>query len=392
MRGIKTMIIELIVIGSELTAGAIVDTNTQTIARMLREAGFDVQRVTMVGDNLEQIAAAVREAANRADAVITTGGLGPTVDDPTREAVARAAGVEPEFHPELWETIRTRFTKLGRPLSENNRQQAFLPAGAEALPNPYGTAPGISMEIGRALLCAVPGVPGEMKAMIREQVLPLLARRGGGEVIRTRTIHVVGLGESQIDDRIGRWERAENPVAGLAAHAGVTDVRLTGRGADEAGAWDAIAAAEKDIRSALEGHILGIDEETLARQVLRCLPTGATLATVECGTGGVLAGVLGREGSEFFCGGLVLTETDREREDFPAVVGQWRIERQATHAVGVTLQQDADGFRSEGVLLIGESAQQIRQRFLVAQEIAIEVSVNTALITLWKALKQIPSG
>ena len=386
------MIIELIVIGSELTAGAIVDTNTQTIARMLRDSGFEVQRVTVVGDNLEQIAAVVREAADRADVLIATGGLGPTVDDPTREAVARAAGVEVIFHPELWEAIRARFARLNRPISENNRQQAFLPAGAEALPNPYGTAPGISMEIGRAVLFAVPGVPGEMEAMIREQVLPLLARRGGGEVIRTRTIHVVGLGESQIDDRIGRWERAENPTAGLAAHAGMTDVRLTGRGADEAGAWAAIAAAEQDIRSALEGHILGIDGETLAGQVLLCLPTGAALTTVECGTGGVLAGILSREGSESFCGGLVLTGTDRKREDFPAVVGQWRIERQATHAVGVTLQQDAEGFQSEGVLLIGESAQQIRQRFLVPQETAIEGSVNTALIALWKALKQFPSG
>jgi len=381
------MRIELIVIGSELTAGAIVDTNTQTIARMLREAGFDVQRVTVVGDSLEQIAAVVREAANRADALITTGGLGPTVDDPTRGAVAQAARVDLIFHPELWEAIQARFARLNRPISENNRRQAFLPAGAEALPNPYGTAPGISMEIGRALLLAVPGVPGEMKAMIREQVLPLLAGRGGGEVIRTRTIHVVGLGESQIDDRIGRWERAENPVAGLAAHAGMTDVRLTGRGADEAGAWAAIAAAEQDIRSALEGHILGIDEETLAGQVLRCLPTGATLATVECGTGGALAGVLGREDSEFYCGGLVLTGTDREREDFPAVVGQWRIERRATHAVGVTLQQDADGFQSEGMLLIGESARQIRQRFLLPQETAVEASVNAALIALWNALK-----
>lgn len=386
------MIIELIVIGSELTAGAIVDTNTQSIARMLREAGFDVQRITVVGDNLEQIAAAVREAANRADAVITTGGLGPTVDDPTREAMARAARVELIFHPELWETIRSRFARLNRPISENNRQQAFLPSGAEALPNPYGSAPGISLQIGRAVFYAVPGVPGEMKAMVREQVLPLLVGRGGGEVIRTRTIHVVGLGESQIDDRIGRWERAENPVAGLAAHAGMTDVRLTGRGADEGGTWAAIAAAEQDIRSALEGHILGIDEETLAGQVLRCLPTGATLATVECGTGGVLAGLLGREGSEFFCGGLVLTGTDREREDFPVTVGQWRIERKATHAVGVTLQQDADGFRSEGVLQIGESTRHIRQRFLVPQETAIEASVNAALIALWKALKGFPSG
>jgi len=386
------MRIELIVIGSELTAGAVVDTNTQTIARMLRDAGFEVQRVTVVGDELEAIAAAVREAAARADILITTGGLGPTVDDPTREAIARAAGVELSFHQELWEPIRARFARLDRPVSENNRQQAFLPAGAEALPNPNGTAPGFSLTIGRSLLCAVPGVPGEMKAMIREWVLPLIAGRGGrGEVIRTRTIHVVGLGESIIDDRIGRWERSQNPVAGLAAHAGMTDVRLTGRGADEAGAWAAIAAAEQDIRSALEGHILGTDEETLAAQVLRRLPDRASLATVECGTGGALAGALSREGSELFRGGFVLAGTDREGGDFPSIVRQWRIERHATHAVGLTLREEENGFLSESLLLVGESARQLRQRYLVPREMAIEGSINAALIALWKALRQFPS-
>ncbi len=387
------MVIELIVIGSELTSGAIVDTNTQTIARLLRDTGFEVQRVTVVGDRLEQIAAAVREAADRAEALITAGGLGPTVDDPTREAVARAAGVELIFHPELWEAIRTRFARLDRPLSENNRRQAFLPAGAEALPNPYGTAPGFSLPIGRSLLCAVPGVPGEMKAMIRQQVLPLLTRRGGpGEVIRTRTIHIVGLGESLIDDRIGRWERSENPSVGLAAHAGMTDVRLTGRGADEAGAWAAIARAEQDIRSALEGHVLGTDGETLAAQVVHGLPSGASLATVEFGTGGALSAALGGEGAKFFSGGLVLGEIDREGEDFPSVVREWRSQRLATHAIGLTLREEDGGFHSEGVLLIGESARQIRQRFLASREMAVEGSVNTALIALWKALKQIHPG
>jgi competence/damage-inducible protein CinA-like protein len=387
------MRIELIVIGSELTAGDVADTNTQSVARTFREAGLEVQRVTLVGDSLEQIAAAVREGLDRADALITTGGLGPTVDDPTREAVARAAGVELVFHPELWDTIRARFARLNRPISDNNRRQAFLPAGAAALPNPNGTAPGFALECGRSFLCAVPGVPGEMRPMIREQVLPLLASRAGRrEVIRTRTIHVVGLGESIIDDRIGRWERSENPTAGLAAHAGMTDVRLTGRGADEAGAWAAIAAAEKEILSALEGHVLGTDEETLAGMILQCLPSRASLATVECGTDGALAGVLGREGSDRFYGGLMLAGTAREREDFPASVRKWRNERQATHAIGLALEGASDGFRSEGTLLIGESERAFRQQFFAPREMAVEGSVNTALIALWKALKKFPPG
>jgi nicotinamide-nucleotide amidase len=379
------MVIELIVIGSELTAGAVADTNTQTIARMLREAGFEVQRVTVVGDSPEHIAAVVREGLARADALITTGGLGPTVDDPTRAAVARAAGVALVFHPELWETIRTRIARLNRPISENNRQQAFLPAGAEALANPNGTAPGFFLESGRALLCAVPGVPGEMQPMIRNLVLPLLARRSGRrEIIRTRTIHVAGLGESLIDDRIGRWERAENPTAGLAAHAGMTDVRLTGRGTDEEGAWAAIAAAEEDIRSALEGYVLGIDEETPAGQVLRRLPDGAGLATVERGTDGALAGALSREGSDRFRGGLVLAPGFRE--NFASIVRLWREERQSTHAIGLNLHRKAEGFQSEGVLLIGDSVLPIRNRSLAAQGMAVEWGVNTALIALWKAL------
>jgi nicotinamide-nucleotide amidase len=387
------MRIELIVIGSELTAGAVADTNTQSIARMLRDAGFEVQRVTVVGDHLEPIAAAVREAEARADAVITTGGLGPTVDDPTREAVARAAGVELEFHPELWEAIRARFARVNRPVSENNRQQAFLPAGAAALPNPNGTAPGFSLECGRALLFAVPGVPAEMRAMIRDQVLPLLGRRAGGrEVIRSRTIHVVGLGEAVIDERIGRWERSENPTAGLAAHAGMTDVRLTGHGADEAGAWAAIAAAEADIRSALEGSVVGTDDETLAGQTLLCLPPQANLATLERGTGGALAAALSRERSDRFFGGLVLAENPHGPDDFPAQVRAWRTERRATHAVGLSLAAESDRLLLEGILLIGNSEQPFRQHYFSTREMAVEGSANAALIALWKALQVSPPG
>jgi nicotinamide-nucleotide amidase len=387
------MDIELIVIGSELMLGEIADTNTQAIARMLREGGSFLQRATLVGDEPEQIAAAVREAAGRADAVITTGGLGPTVDDPTRAAVARAAGVELVFHDELWEAIRARFARLNRPVTENNRQQALLPAGAAALPNPFGTAPGFSLKIGRTLLCAVPGVPGEMKPMIRDHVLPLLVQRGGRrEIIRMRTIHIVGLGESQIDDRIGRWEHSENPAVGLAAHAGMTDVRITGRGPDEAGAWELIAKAEKEIRSALEGYLLGTDADTIAGQVLRRLPPKASLATLERGTGGALCGALSRESSALFCGGLVLSGVLRPEEELSSALRSWRQERTATHAIGLSLQPAGNGFRSECILLVDDSEQREQRSQFATFEIAAEWAANTALIALWKALGESPSG
>jgi len=387
------MEIELIVIGSELMLGETADTNTQAIARMLRDGGLALRRVTLVGDDPEHIAAAVREAAGRADAIITTGGLGPTVDDPTRAAVARAAGVELIFHDELWEAIRDRFARLNRPVTENNRQQAFLPGGAAALPNPFGTAPGFSLEIGRTLLCAVPGVPGEMKPMIREHVLPLLVRRGGRrEIIRMRTILIVGLGESQIDDRIGRWEHSENPAVGLAAHAGITDVRITGRGPDEAGAWELIAKAEKEIRSALEGYLLGTDADTLAGQVLRRLPPNSSLVTLECGTGGALCGALSRESSALFCGGLVLSGALRPEEDLPSALHAWRQERKATHAIGLSLQPAGHGFRSESILLVDDSEQREQRSQSATFEIAAEWGANTALIALWKALGESRSG
>src|SRR4030066_332573 len=132
---------EIITIGTELLLGEIVDTNSRYLARCLRDAGIDLYRKTTVGDNVKRIAFAIQQALERCDIVITTGGLGPTVDDPTREAVALAVGVKSEFHPELWEQIRTRFTRLGRKPTENNRRQAYIPDGAIAVENPVGTAP-----------------------------------------------------------------------------------------------------------------------------------------------------------------------------------------------------------------------------------------------------------
>ncbi len=381
------MDVEVVIIGDELILGAIADTNTQFIARALREGGFRLRRVTTVGDDPARIIRALREASAESDAVVAAGGLGPTVDDPTRDAAAGAAGVDLVFHPELWEEITARFRNLGRAPTGNNRKQACLPRGAEALPNPIGTAPGFSMELGRSTLFAVPGVPSEMEAMITGQVLPALhARFGGGQAVRTRTLHVVGLGESMIDERIGKWESAENPTVGLMAHAGLTDVRIIARAAEKSEARKLIAAAEADIRSSLAGYIIGADGETLAGAVLLSLPKDGTLVTVESGTGGELAGMLGTADSGAFRGGLVLGPGGKNA-DPAAGLREWRSSHEATHAVGVSLTPVPGGFRSEYILLAGAEETRKARTHLVPHPMASRWAANTALTALWNLLR-----
>jgi nicotinamide-nucleotide amidase len=381
------MDVEIVVIGDELILGTIYDTNTQFIARALCEGGFRVRRVTTVGDDPGRIVKALKDAAADSDAVIVAGGLGPTVDDPTRDAAAKAAGVEQEFHPDLWEAIEARFKQFGRTLPENNRKQAFLPRGAAALPNPFGTAPGFSLNLGRSVLFAVPGVPSEMEAMITAQVLPALHQRfGRGQVVHTRTIHVVGLGESTVDERISRWEGAENPTVGLMAHAGLTDIRIVARAADEAGARKLIAAAEADIRSSLAEYIIGADAETLAGAVLRLLPKTGSLVSVESGTGGELAGMLGMEDSGAFRGGLVL-DLSGMAADAAGTLRDWRSARKATHAVGLTLAPEPRGFRSEYILLSGSGETRKTRTHLVPLSMASRWAATVALTALWNSLR-----
>ena len=383
------MNIEIVVIGTELLLGEIADTNTQFIARALHEGGFELRHVTTVGDHLDRIVSALRAAADRSDAVIAAGGLGPTVDDPTREAAAKAAGVELVFHPDLWETIQARFSQLGRRPTENNRKQAYLPAGSAALPNPFGTAPGFSMDVGKSILFAVPGVPSEMEAMIAGQVLPALHRRSGKPgVIRKRTIHIVGLGESQIDQQIGRWESMDNPCVGLMAHAGLTDIRIVARAPGEAEALEKIAAVEADIRSTLGAHILGADDDTLAGAVLELLPGGCDLVSLEHGTGGALAGLLSAENSLPYRGGLVFGNTAAGKKNLADALRDWRSAQNATHAMGLILEPVDGGFRSEYALLAGTVERRRTRTHLVPHSMACRWAANVALTALWNLLRE----
>jgi nicotinamide-nucleotide amidase len=279
---------EIIAIGTELLLGEIVDTNSAHIARTVRDIGLDLFFLTTVGDNEERAAAAIAAALDRADVVITTGGLGPTVDDVTRQAVARAAGRPLEFRPDLLEQIAARFRRWGAEMSPNNRQQAFVPAGALALENPVGTAPCFIVETARGAVISLPGVPREMVYMLDHAVIAYLQERmGAPAIILARVLRTAGIGESRVDTAIHDLERLSNPTVGLAAHAGQTDIRITAKAASLQDAEALIEPIVQDIRGRLGINIYGEGVETVEEVLLSLLgERGLTLAAAEAGTGG----------------------------------------------------------------------------------------------------------
>ncbi|MFN2158627.1 MAG: competence/damage-inducible protein A [Anaerolineales bacterium] len=279
---------EIITIGTEILLGEIVDTNSRFIARKLRDAGIDLYRQTSVGDNPQRIASAINFGMQSSEIIITTGGLGPTVDDPTRDAVAFALGSPTEFRQELWEQIKARFKKFGRKPTENNKRQAFVPVGAIAVENPVGTAPAFIMETGDHSIIALPGVPREMEYLLENEILPYLKRRYKiTGIIKTRIIHTAGVGESQIDERISDLERQTNPTVGLSAHSGQVDIRITCKADSEEMADRDISCTERKIRERLGNWIYGADEDSLEVAALKKLKQkGWRLAVAEIGLGG----------------------------------------------------------------------------------------------------------
>jgi len=282
---------EIITIGTEILLGEIVDTNTRYIARTLRGMGVNIYRTTTIGDNTERIAEAIRNSMHRADIVITTGGLGPTVDDPTREAVAKAAGVELEFRDDLWEQVVAIISRYGRKPSENQKRQAYIPKGAIAIPNPVGTAPCFIVETDQNAVVSLPGVPNEMEHILHEAVIPYLQERFHlDEIIKIRILHCAGLGEGLIDEQIAELETLSNPTVGLAAHTGIVDIRIAAKAKSEAEADQMIAEIEHKVREKLGEVVFGADEDRLEDVALSAVAKrGWTLVGVESGLDGLLA-------------------------------------------------------------------------------------------------------
>lgn len=285
---------EIIAIGTEILLGEITDTNSVYLAQTLRDYGINLYYMTSVGDNERRIADAIGIALSRADIVITCGGLGPTVDDMTRQAVARATERELVFHQELLDQIAARFNNFRVRMTENNRRQAYLPAGALVVENAVGTAPAFIVELGDKVIISLPGVPREMKYLMTEKVIPYLRQRHQLGVIKAKVLRTAGIGESMLDDLIGAdlLENA-NPTVGLAAHSGQVDVRITAKAETPAQAADLIAQTEAVLMSRIGQFVFGTDNDRLEQVLINSLQAvNGTLAIAEAGTGGGVGALL----------------------------------------------------------------------------------------------------
>ena len=310
---------ELIAVGTELLLGSIANTDAQTISRALSGLGIDVYYHTVVGDNPARLKAAVEIARQRADLIITTGGLGPTCDDLTKNILAEAFGLTLEFHAPSAQRIRDYFARRlpGRAMTENNLQQAYLPAGCTVLDNDWGTAPGCAFTAEGCTVIMLPGPPRECNAMLQYRVLPYLRGQAEG-VILSRTLNLFGIGESAMEAQL-REEmlRMENPTLAPYAKEGSTELRITAKAESEDACRALIAPVEQALRARFGDLIYGADEGNLETAVLHLLQRAdLTFAAAESCTGGLVAQRFTAlpGASRHFRGGVVCYTNDAKRD------------------------------------------------------------------------------
>ena len=286
---------EIVSIGSELLLGQIVDTNASWIAQRLAESGVNLFYKTTVGDNLNRMVDILDQALDRSDVVITGGGIGPTQDDLTREAIAKVTGREVVTDAESLEELRERFQKRGFILTKNNERQAEIPSGAIVVKNPNGTAPAFIVETERGVTISLPGVPFEMKWLVENEVIPYLREKYSlTQMIHYRVLKVADIGESAVDDRIGHLiADSKNPTVGVLAHPGQVDVRIAAlaENIDEANAL--IDKVDIEVRKLLGDNIFAVDGATIESVVGELLTSkNATVATCEDLSGGSVASAI----------------------------------------------------------------------------------------------------
>ncbi|HLU52018.1 MAG TPA: competence/damage-inducible protein A [Acidimicrobiia bacterium] len=312
------MIVEVIAVGTELLLGQIVNGNAAFIGAALAENGFDAHHQQVVGDNLGRVEEAIRTALSRADAVIITGGLGPTRDDLTREAICAATGREMRHSDAYEDALRERFVRLGRDIPASNFRQADFPDGAEMLPNPKGTAPGIALDHDGKWIFAVPGVPEEMEYLLVEEVLPRLRHAAGlEEVLVSRLLRTWGRPESWVGERLDDLFESANPSIAFLASGGEIKVRITAKAATEAEAIAAIAPFEEEVRERLGQAVFAVDSETIESVLFSLLEArGWTIGSAESMTAGLVAARLTAlpGSSRYFRGGIVAYSDDLKQE------------------------------------------------------------------------------
>lgn len=308
---------ELIAVGTELLLGSIANTDAQDISRELSTIGINVYYHTVVGDNPQRLRSAVEIARSRADLIITTGGLGPTCDDLTKNVLAEAFGRKLVFHPESAQRIQDYFARSSREMTDNNLQQAMLPEGCAVLSNDWGTAPGCAWEQDGITVLMLPGPPRECGAMLRHRVLPYLAREGEGTIL-SRTLCLFGIGESAMEARLReKMNSMHNPTLAPYAKEGSTELRITAKAASESACRALIAPVEAELRKEFGDLIYGVDVKDLAHAACAgLLERGVTLATAESCTGGMIAGrITDISGvSAIYKGGVVCYTNDVKRD------------------------------------------------------------------------------
>jgi len=308
---------EIVGIGTELLLGQIANTNAQAISSSLAGIGVDVYFHVVVGDNHQRIVSTLRRALERSDVVVITGGLGPTPDDITREAVAEVTGATLKRDETLVAAVEGIFRKLGRDMPLENLRQADLPTGATAIA-PEGTAPGFWLEHEGSLMFAVPGVPWEMKAMLNKTILPVLTERTGGGTTMSKEVLVVGLGESRTHELIRDLVDAQtNPTIAYRAGAGIVRVRVTAKAANETTAVGLIRPVESAIRERLGHHAVPGDAPSVADALGNMLrDRGATVAVAESLTGGLIGAALtGTTGAgDYFAGAIACYSSESKRD------------------------------------------------------------------------------
>lgn len=282
---------ELVMIGTELLLGETVDSNAAYLAQELANLGIDLYYKSTVGDNWLRMLEVLTQALGRSDLVITSGGLGPTMDDQTRSCLSALANRSLVLNPTAEAQIRAYFAKTNRPMSDNNLKQAFLPEGAQAIPNQWGTAPGILLELGNKILISLPGVPRELKNMFQASVVPYLINKTDGNRLYSRTLRFVGIGESTLEEMVKDIiSNQTNPTIAPYASFGEVKLRITAKAKSSIEAEALIAPVEKQLRETLGQWLYGLEQDTLEAVVGQMLiERKETIATAESCTGGLIA-------------------------------------------------------------------------------------------------------
>jgi nicotinamide-nucleotide amidase len=397
---------EIIAIGTEILLGEITDTNSVYLAQTLRDYGINLYFMTSVGDNVHRIASAIAIAMGRADVIITCGGLGPTVDDMTRQGIAEATRRPLVFDERLLEQIQQRFNSFRMAMPDNNRRQAYLPEGAIVIENPVGTAPAFAVESDGKLIISLPGVPRELKFLVEHKVMPMLRERYSLGLIRARVLRAGGIGESALDERLGSdlLENA-NPTVGLAAHHGIIDIRITAKGDSPEIVEQMLDEYEALVRQRVGEFVFGTGKDTIEQAVARQLAQSTSrLAIVEAGLVGTSQRLLREPNSEHVVAlvhsypapeeGYAAFNLDRSLS-FREAVESLAAELSREHGASVVVFSKPDLIESEDSeqatvvgVAVGERIAVRGYGFGAGSEVAQTWVMRWGLANVWRMLKE----